>query len=208
MTVAERKMPQQMLPRGLAGKFTLIMMNRMHGAIYKNMAKELGLKGDDDVLEVACGNGYFLKKYAVHVRSIAGLDLSDVSIDMARKKHRDRIEAGTAEFIQGDASQLPWEDDKFGVVTAMGSFIGFPRPLESLQEMRRVLRPGGRAVISIEWNSEDGKDHKKEVEQYGMHIWSEDEVRDMMGQTGFSDIRFSYAKAFMIPKMMTVHALK
>ena len=208
MDVTERKMPQQMLPRGFAGKVTLIIMNRMHGVIYKNMAKELELKSDDDVLEVACGNGYFLKKYAAHVRSIAGIDLSDVSVEMAKKKHRDRVEAGTAEFIQGDASQLPWEDDKFGVVIAMGSFIGFPRPLETLQEMRRALRPGGRAVISIEWNSEDGKDHTKEIEKYGMHIWSESEVRDMIEKAGFSDVRFSYAKAFTMPKMMTVHALK
>ena len=208
MTIQSKKVPQPMLPRGFVGRLTLMVMNIGHRSIYSNVAKVLVLRPDDDVLEVGCGNGHFLKKYASNAHSIAGLDLSEISIEMAKKKHRDRIKAGTAEFVQGEASQLPWEDNRFSVVTSMGSFIGFPKPLESLKEMRRVLRPGGRALISIEWNAEDGLDHTKEVTEYGMWLWTEDEVQSMMKDAGFSDVSIVYTKGLKMPKMMLVSAVK
>jgi hypothetical protein len=60
MKVERRKLPQPMLPRGFAGRITFIFMNREHKSIYENVAKVLGLQPEDDLLEVACGNGYFL----------------------------------------------------------------------------------------------------------------------------------------------------
>jgi ubiquinone/menaquinone biosynthesis C-methylase UbiE len=157
---------------------------------------------------VGCGNGYFLKKYASHVHSVTGLDLSELSVKLAVSKNKNRVAAGTAEFVQGDASQLPWEDNSFSAATAMGSFPGVPEPSKSLKEMHRVLRPGGRAVISIEWNAEDGKDHSKEVEKYGYRIWAEDEVRTMLKEAGFSEISITYAKGLKMPKMMMARAVK
>ncbi len=197
-----------MLPRGFAGRLTLIGMNIGHKSIYSKVAKVLELRPEDDLLEVGCGNGYFLKKFASHVHSVAGLDLSELSVKMAKEKHRDRIRAETAEFVQGEASQLPWEDGKFSVVITMGSFIAFPKPLESLKEMRRVLRPGGRVLVSIEWNAEDGLDHTREVKGYGMWLWTEDDVRAVMKEAGFSDISITYGKGLKMPKLMIASAVK
>lgn len=208
MNAQNKKVPQVMLPRGFAGRLALMGMNLGHKSIYRNAARVLELKPEDDLLEVGCGNGYFLKKYASHVHSIAGLDLSELAVKTAKGKHRDRIKAGTAEFVQGEASQLPWEDNRFSVATTMGSFTGFPKPLESLKEMRRVLRPGGRAVVSIEWNAEDGLDHTKDIKQWGMWLWTEADARALMEEAGFSEISIIYAKGFKMPKMMTVCALK
>jgi len=208
MTEQEKKVPQALLPRGLAGRITVMFMNIGHKSIYKSVAKVLQLQQDDDLLEVACGNGYFIKKYASHVHSVAGLDLSELVVKMAKKKHRGRIKAGTAEFVHGDASQLPWEDSRFSVATTMGSFTSFPKPLESLKEIYRVLRPGGRVIVSIEWNAEDGLDHTKEVEGYGMRMWTEDDIRATLKEAGFSEISITYAKGLKIPKMMIARAVK
>ncbi|HEY33514.1 MAG TPA: class I SAM-dependent methyltransferase [Dehalococcoidia bacterium] len=206
--ISEREKTQFELPRGLLGRITFIFMNRGHKSIYENVAKVSELKPEDDLLEVACGNGHFLKKYASHVHSIAGLDLSELSVELATKRNKDRIAAGTAEIVQGDASQLPWEDDKFSVTTAMASFMMFPEPLESLKEMYRVLRTGGRVVICIEWNAEDGKDHSKDIKKYGMQLWTEGDVREMMKNAGFSDVSINYARGMMMPKMMLARGIK
>jgi ubiquinone/menaquinone biosynthesis C-methylase UbiE len=204
----QKKVPQALLPRGLAGRITVMVMNLGHKSIYKNAADVLQLQPDDDLLEVACGNGYFIKKYASHVHSVAGLDLSELVVKMAKKKHRGRIKAGTADFIHGDASQLPWEDNRFSVAVTMGSFTSFPKPLESLKELYRVLRPGGRVIVSIEWNAEDGLDHTKEVRDYGMRMWTEDDIRATLKEAGFPEIGITYAKGLKMPKMMFVRAVK
>ena len=185
-----------------------MFMNRGHKSIYENVAKVLKLQPEDNLLEVACGNGHFIKNYASHVHSVTGLDLSDLCVKLAAKKNKERILAGSAEFVQGEATQLPWEDNKFSVATSMASFMMFTKPLESLKEMYRVLRPGGRVVVGIEWNAEDEKDHSKEIKKYGMQLWAENDVRNMLKEAGFSDITITYAKGLMMPKMMIVRGLK
>ncbi len=208
MSIEKKKIPQPMLPRGFFGWIMAWLMPLGHRPIYKRVSAALDLQPEDDLLEVACGGGYFLKKYASHIRSIAGLDLSEVQIKMAKRKLKKRIAAGTAEIVHGEASQLPWEDNRFTVATSMGSFLAFPKPLDSLKEMCRVLRAGGRAVVSIEWNAEDGLDHAKKVKQYGMWVWTEDDVRSMMKEAGFSDISFTYTKGLGMPKMMLACGIK
>lgn len=204
----KERVPQSILPRGLAGRITLMLMNIEHKSIYGNMAKALSLQPEDDLLEVACGDGYFLSKYASRVHSVAGIDLSELAIKLANKSNKGRVAIGTAEFVRGDASQLPWEDNKFSVATSMASFPMLPRPLETLKEIRRVLRPGGRAVISIEWNAEDGKNHSKASRRYGYRIWSEADVREMFREAGLSAISIAYAKGLMMPKMMMTCGVK
>jgi len=208
MDIEKRKLSQPGLPRGFVGWIVAWIMPLPHSLIYRRVSKVLNLQPEDYLVEIACGGGHFLKKYASHVHSVAGLDLSDVQVKMAKWKLRGRIATGEAEIVQGDASQLPWEDNRFSVATAMGSFIGFPKPVESLKEMYRVLRPGGRAVVSIEFNAEDGKDHSKEIKKYEMWIWTEDEIRAMMEEARFSEITITYEKGPGMHKMMFACGVK
>lgn len=60
----------------------------------------------------------------------------------------ERIAAGTAESVKGDAATLPWPDNSLTVVTCMGSFQVSSDAQQVLAEMLRVLRPGGRAVMN------------------------------------------------------------
>ncbi|MDY6916825.1 MAG: methyltransferase domain-containing protein [Chloroflexota bacterium] len=208
MSDERKKVPQFVLPRGFAGRVTLMSMNRGHKAIYENVARALQLQPEDDLVDIACGNGHFVKNYASHVRSVAGLDLSELSIKLATRNNRSRVAAGAAQFVQGDASHLPWEDNRFSAATVMGGFPGIPQPVESLREMHRVLRPGGRAVVSIEWNAEDGKDHSKRVRQYGYRIWTEEEVRNLFKEAGFSDVSIAYGRGLMMPRLMIASGVK
>lgn len=208
MSVSAGEVLQRLLPRRFARWLDYRSMNKGHKSIYENVARVLELKPEDDLLEVACGNGYFLKRYASHVRNVAGLDRSELAVKLATKKNKGRVKAGTAQFVCGEASQLPWEDNKFSAATCMGTFPWLSKPLDTLKEIYRVLGPAGRAVISIEWHTEDGVDRSKEIERFGHQTWSKPEVQNMFKAVGFSDMSITYTEGHRTHNMMLVHAIK
>jgi ubiquinone/menaquinone biosynthesis C-methylase UbiE len=113
-------------------------------ALAKRMAE--GLAPGARVLEVAPGPGYFAIELAkLGNYAITGLDVSETFVEIARKNAR---EAGVAvDFQHGNASRMPFADGSFDLILCRAAFKNFSEPVEALREMRRVLRPGGRAVI-------------------------------------------------------------
>jgi len=81
MNAQETKLPQPMLPRGLAGRIIAWMMPLGHNSIYKRVSKVLNLQPEDDLAEVDCGGGYFVKN--THLMSGVLLALTSL---MSRSK--------------------------------------------------------------------------------------------------------------------------
>jgi ubiquinone/menaquinone biosynthesis C-methylase UbiE len=104
------------------------------------------LSPGSSVLEIAPGPGYFsieLAKLARH--SITGLDISHTFVEIARRK---AAEAGVhIDFRQGNASNLPFASNTFDFLLCRAAFKNFGQPIRALQEMCRVLKPGGRGLI-------------------------------------------------------------
>lgn len=98
------------------------------------------------VLEVAPGPGYLSIALAKKGRfGVTGLDISRSFVRIAAKN---ALEAGVAaEFRLGNASEMPFEDATFDLVACRAAFKNFTEPVRALDEMCRVLKPGGRAVI-------------------------------------------------------------
>ena len=203
-----QKLSQGAKPTGFKGRIIARIMAIAHRSIYKNVADALNLQQGDDYLEIGCGSGIFMKLYASHVRSITGLDHSEDMVKLATDYNRKRVEEGTAEFRQGVASELPWEDEKFSAAAAIATFMFWPKPLESLKEIHRVLCPGGRLVISLGWNADDGKDHSKHIKKYGIRLYTGKEMQAMFQKAGFSKCSITYSKGFMMPKLMIARAIK
>lgn len=135
-------------PSGLAGRVVTWVYPRTSGWLYDIFARFLDLKPDDEVLDVACGTGAFLRTRASHVRRIAGLDHSALAIAVALRENRERVAEGTAKFVVGDVTALPWPSETFSAVTSncVDCYEDLARP--AIAEMYRVLRPGGRAVVA------------------------------------------------------------
>jgi SAM-dependent methyltransferase len=193
MGITQTLSSQGRKPTGPLGWVTAWVMPAMFRSLYAKVARRLKLQPDDNVLDVACGSGAFLKKHAANVHHIAGLDHSEIQISLAKRWNRDRIAAGTAEFVAGDATALPWPDDTFSAVTC-NCVSCFAEPQRSLQEMRRVLRPGGRAVVVMEGSGQDRTDGPQETDMFGMPVWTGDQVRQMMADAGFSRVSASCDK--------------
>lgn len=207
MNKSEEKVSQPAKPRGFWGRIIARLMPIAHRAIYKSVATVLNLQPEDDYLEIGFGSGIFIKSYASHVRSVAGLDYSEDMVKLATHINRKRVKAGTAEFRQGEASQLPWQDEGFSAAALIGAFEFFPKPLASIKELHRVLRPGGRLVIGLGLNADDGLNHKKE-EKMGLRLYAGKEMRAMFQEAGFSESSITYSKGLGMPKLMTVRGVK
>jgi len=175
------------VPRGALGKIGARVLPRVAGRLYVMMAGELALRPEDDLLEVGCGSAGLLAEQASHVRHVAGLDASEIQVGMARKRLAERIAAGTAEIVLGDAMALPWEDGRFSVVGSLNCLKFVPDPPKALREMHRVLRPDGRLVLTIDKQS-DKWGRSGEVDAFGQWQWSVDDARRMIEEVGFADV--------------------
>jgi SAM-dependent methyltransferase len=185
-----RRSPED-VPGNLPGGTGSRVNTWLNDPLYRLMAAALDPRPEDDLLDVACGEGAFLAEHASRVRRVAGLDLSEVKVGLAQRRLADRIAAGTAEVVKGDAGALPWEGASFGAVTCMDAFPLLPDPERVLAEICRVLRPGGRAVLQIGWKVPDETETHKLLGTF--RVWSEAEVRRMTEAAGFDDVAISYA---------------
>ena len=108
---------------------------------------------DDRVLDVACGTGNAAIPAAATGADVVGVDLTPELFDAGREE---ATEAGVSlEWVQGDAEELPFEDESFDVVLSTFGCMFAPRHAVAAAEIARVLRPGGRVGITA-WTPEGG----------------------------------------------------
>src|SRR5262245_49054182 len=109
------------------------------------------LQPAEHVLDVACGTG-FVARLAAHwvgaEGQVVGVDLNAGMIEAARAASV-RGPGTTIEWRTGDAAALPFEKRVFDVVLCQQGVQFFPDRVRALQEMRRVLRPGGRLAFTV-----------------------------------------------------------
>lgn len=104
------------------------------------------LPGGGQVLEVAPGPGMLAIELARTGKyQVTGLDISRTFVEIARQN---AAAAGVqVDFRHGNASNMPFDDNSFDLVTCCAAFKNFAEPVLALREMHRVLRPSGRAIV-------------------------------------------------------------
>jgi ubiquinone/menaquinone biosynthesis C-methylase UbiE len=119
--------------------------NRGHIQLYHRVATQVELSGKR-VLEVSCGHGggaSYLTR-TLNPASYTGLDLNSAGIAFCRKRH----DLPDLDFVQGDAENLPFDDQSFDVVLNVEASHCYPRVPRFLAEVVRVLRPGGQFLYA------------------------------------------------------------
>jgi len=113
-------------------------------ALAQRVTSELPAGGR--ILEVAPGPGYLAIEIARRGDfEISGLDISHTFVEIASCNAREaHVEI---DFRQGNASAMPFPENTFDLVLCRAAFKNFSRPVTAMNEMYRVLKPGGRALI-------------------------------------------------------------
>lgn len=99
------------------------------------------------VLEIGCGAGSDLARFARGGGVVTGVDLSPRTVALARR--RLALEGLTAELAVADAEALPFRDEWFDFVYSWGVLHHTPDTAQAVAEVYRVLVPGGRACVML-----------------------------------------------------------
>lgn len=142
----------------------------------------LEIQRTDHVLEVGFGPGWTIQQIANLAVDgfVGGIDASATMVRMARRRNASAIGASRVELKLGSASALPYGDSLFDKALAVNSMHAWPDPLEGLRELRRVLKLGGRVVIT---------EQPKMVTTEEAAVAAGRDIVARLSQAGFRDVR-------------------
>ncbi|MGA7966034.1 MAG: methyltransferase domain-containing protein [Gammaproteobacteria bacterium] len=115
------------------------------GETTRHALNALAPQSGERILDVACGTGFALARLA---EMPLGLDLAGVDINL-HMLARSRVPA-TVELVHGDAHRLPFADGRFDAVITLNALHYLDDPAIAIEEMARLLRPGGR-LVATDW---------------------------------------------------------
>jgi SAM-dependent methyltransferase len=136
------------LPAGRLGTLGGQLMRLVNRAQQHEVARLLGPLNELDVLEVGHGPGVLLGLLARTARHVTGVDPSTEMRRLAVRAHAGAIADGRLEVRAGDAGATGLPDDVVDLVVTVNSVAIWPDLDAGVAELHRVLRPGGRLVLS------------------------------------------------------------
>lgn len=129
--------------KGYAEKVAPYMMEKY--AV--DFIQRLDVNGDIDALEVACGSGALTAELAKNVKSLVATDFAPEMIELAKLK-TDGAGLSNVSYAVMDGQALNVEDSTMDRVACSFGLMLFPDRHKGFTEMNRVLRPGGKAMVS------------------------------------------------------------
>jgi SAM-dependent methyltransferase len=152
----------------------------------------LGLGEGDKVLDLACGPGNFSRGFARAVGPrgiVVGMDASQTMLERAAAERR-RAGVENLALVRGDALDLPFGDSAFDAVCCFAALHLFADPFEALDEMRRVLAPGGRIAVMCSVRRQlTVRPLKPVIERAsGVKVFEVDEITGALAARGFTGI--------------------
>lgn len=153
----------------------------------RDIAARVSRLGPARVLEIACGTGVVTRSLAESLPDDAGIvaiDLNQPMLDYAAGKGTKR----PVEWRQGDALQLPVEDDSFDVVVCQFGVMFFADRPHAFAEAKRVLKPGGTYVFNT-WDRIEDNEFADAVTNSLASVFPDDPPR-FMARTphGYHDV--------------------
>ena len=114
----------------------------------KKVVKIVAENNAQEILDIATGTGDFAIMLAdLQPKRIVGLDISQGMLEVGKRKVKEKKLTHLIEMILGDSENLPFDDDSFDAVTVGFGVRNFENLDKGLQEINRVLRPGGVFVV-------------------------------------------------------------
>ena len=170
-------------PKGRMGLFMLKFMNKCHASLTNWGLSFIPFKKGWTMLDIGCGGGATLRRLLKRSDGglVYGLDISEQSVAKARDLNADLLDKQV--FVElGSAAKLPYKDEQFDLVTAVETVYFWPNLPACLQEVKRVLKPGGYFAIIVEVVDANSK-WTNVVE--GMVAFPPEQLKQFLDDAGF-----------------------
>ncbi|HYV17306.1 MAG TPA: class I SAM-dependent methyltransferase [Conexibacter sp.] len=166
--------------------------------IVQDELAQLPVPPDARVLDAGCGSGRLLDELTVY-GSVSGLDMNPDSVEVARGR-------GHADVQQGAVESLPWEDETFDLITSLDVIEHTADDRVSMRELRRVLAPGGRLLITVPaykalWSSHDV--FNRHYRRYDRRM-----MRSLAADVDLRIERMTYFNSLLLPPAAVVRWLQ
>ena len=152
------------------------------------------------VLEIGCGVGLDLLRFAQGGAKVTGIDLAESSVKLAKQNFAHHGVDGNLQIMNGEA--LQFEDDRFDVVYGHGVLQYTKDAHKMVREMHRVLRPGGEAIMMvynrISWLNALSQIMKVELEHEDAPVLEKYSIRE------FKQMLSPFARVEIIPERFPV----
>ena len=180
----------------------LCFMNYTHAPLTNWGLKLVHVQDGWTMLDVGCGGGFTIRRLLNRSKDaqVYGIDISEESVTKARKVNADVLDKQVY-VTQGSAEQLPYSDEMFDLVTAVETVYFWPNLPDCLQEVRRVLKPGGKFAIMVEVVDSDSK-WTSIVD--GMTAYTPEQLKTLLDDAGFIQTEIHRKK----PTYATIMGLK
>lgn len=173
-------------PSGIIGRWIGGKMAEQHRAENLWTVNLLNVQPTDKILEIGFGPGYAIHEVAKNLTTgqIAGVDFSRAMVAAAKRRNREGVRTGRVNLRYGEVMHLPFGDNSFDKIFSVNCIYFWTKPLEALQEIRRVLKPDGIVILTLlpteRW--ENAPDATETFRPYSLV-----ELQELLAQTGFTD---------------------
>jgi SAM-dependent methyltransferase len=111
--------------------------------LYELVLERAGLEPGAEVLDVGSGSGRFARLAADRGHSVSGLDATPAFVEVAQSRTPE------GDFRVGEMEALPWDEDRFDLVTGFNSFFLAADMVNAMREAARVAKPGAQVATTV-----------------------------------------------------------
>ena len=169
-------------PQGEMGHAVAERMNENNAGVTSLMYDHLNVGPKSRVLEIGFGNGKLLTQLLGMCARVDGIDISRDMIDAGKKLQADAIAEGKLTLSYGSSASIPYADDSFDAICTANTLYFWKDVPQDLQEIKRVLKPGGRLAIGIRSRS---KMEAMPFTAHGFTLYEKEEVVALLEAAGF-----------------------
>lgn len=161
-------------PDGFLGEIAAQYMTAEYLSVNMWAVHTLDVQPTDKVLEVGFGPGVAIQEMTKRVPNshIVGIDYSELMLARAKERNLQAIQEGRVDLMYGNVSDLPSFDVTFDKIIAINNIMYWSNRVDSLQGLRKTLKPGGPILVILQRDYEQVQKGKyyKEINRYARHL--------------------------------------